>query len=372
MQDWVKEKLAKVEELYPKKRVEKSKRRWTKIWNGEKDYDRYPFVLYPSSFSWYDAMHTPEERLRVTLDELIVHGQFDDDFIPSLFPGCRPSTIPNILGADEVELDGDYTSKKILENPDDVYLLPAPNIDCEVATGWYEMQKYFVKETEGRLPVHVVDMQGPVDVAAQIWSYDDLFVCAYTDPDAFHHLLNKVCDAFIMFWKKQQEILGDHFVGTHLFGWDWLPAGMGASVSADSMVMVSPDFYEEFFAPHLVRIGREFGGLSVHSCGDFRAVIPNLTKTEGVRAINASQLTAEQLVGAGVGNETLVIATLDIKDAQKTAELIKENDLRMSTTFYYTKTVVDSSVSGPIAWSELDMDVVRKDNEKIIEMFSQI
>ncbi len=372
MQDWVKEKLDQVEVLYPKERVEKSKERWTKLWNGEKDYDRYPFVLYPSSFSWYDAVDGSDERLRKTLDELIIHGQFDDDFIPSLFPGCRQSTIPNILGADEVEIDGDFTCKKILENPNDVYSLPAPNIDCEVATGWYEMQKYFIAETEGRLPVHVVDMQGPVDAAAQIWSYDDLFVCAYTDPDEYHHLMKHVCDAFSMFWKKQMEVCGEHFVGTHLFGWDWMPPNMGASISADSLAMVSGDFYDEFFKPHLERVSKQFGGLVVHSCGNFTQTIPNLVATEGVRAINASQLTCKELVDAGINNETLVIATLDINDAEETAALIKEHDLRMSITFFEPSPVVDGMGGGPQPWSEQDMDAAQRRCKEISTLFATL
>jgi len=372
MQDWVKEKLDQVEALYPKKRVEKSKERWTKLWNGEKDYDRYPFVLYPSSFSWYDAVDGPEERLRKTLDELIVHGQFDDDFIPSLFPGCRQSTIPNILGADEVEIDGDFTCKKILEDPNDVYSLPAPNVDCEVATGWYEMQKYFIKETEGRLPVHVVDMQGPVDAAAQIWSYDDLFVCAYTDPDEYHHLMKHVCDAFSMFWEKQMEVCGEHFVGTHLFGWDWMPPNMGASISADSLAMVSGEFYEEFFKPHLERVSKRFGGLVVHSCGNFTQTIPNLVKTEGVRAINASQLTAKELVDAGINNDTLVIATLDINDAEETAALIKEHDLRMSITFYEPAPMVDGMGGGPQAWCDQDLDAAHRRCDEVKALFAAL
>lgn len=372
MQDWIKGKLEQVEALYPKERVERSKERWTKLWNGEKDYDRYPYVLYPSSFAWYDDVHTGEERLRATLDELIVRGHLNDDLIPSLFPGCRQSTIPNILGAREVVLDGDFTCKKILENPEDVYSLPAPNLDCEVARGWYEMQKYFIEETEGRLPVHVVDMQGPVDAAAQIWSYDDLFVCAYTDPDEYHHLMKHVSDAYTAFWKKQHEVCGDLFVGTHLFGWDWMPPNMGATISADSLAMVSPDFYDQYFKPHLERVSKEFNGLVVHSCGDFRAVIPNMIKTEGVHAINASQLTCKKLVEAGIGNETLVIATLDINDAEETAALIKEHDLRMSITFFESAPMVDGMGGWPQPWCEQDMDAAQRRCDEISALFATL
>lgn len=373
MKDWVKEKLDQVEALYPVERVEKSKERWTKIWNGEKDYDRYPFVLYPSSFAWYDDVHTGEERLRATLDELIIHGTFDDDMIPSLFPGCKQSTIPNILGAEEIIVGNDYNCKSIINSSEDVNALPAPSLEkSPVAQSWFEMQEYFLEETEGRLPIHVVDMQGPVDVAAQIWNYDGLFVAAYTEPKVYHYLMERVTEAFIMFWKKQQKILGDNFVGTHLFGWDWVPPGMGASLSADSMMMVSPDFYNEFFKPHLERIGQVFGGLSVHSCGDFRQVIPNIMQTGNVRAINASQLTARALIDAGVDSDVVLIATLDIKDAPETAKLIKDNDLRMSITFYQQETSANSTIGQPQAWVSQDMDKAKKDAQRVADIFADL
>lgn len=80
------------------------------------------------------------------------------------------------------------------------------------------MQKYLLEETEGRIPVHVTDMQGPVDVAGQLWGYDNLFISAYEEPEYYNKLLAKLTRAFILFWKSQKEILGDSFAGTHLKG----------------------------------------------------------------------------------------------------------------------------------------------------------
>jgi len=137
----------------------------------------------------------------------------------------------------------------------------------------------FLEETEGRLPVHVVDMQGPADVCGKLWNYGDFLLSAYTDPDAYHSLMTRVTDAFIMFWDAQRSLLGDKFIGTHLFGWSYVPTDAGASVSADSLVMISPGFYDEFYSPYLQRIGAAFGGVAVHSCGDFSAVLPRMLKT---------------------------------------------------------------------------------------------
>jgi len=95
MKDWVKAKLDIIDELFPPHRIDRSKNRWTKLWTGEPDFDEYPFVLLASSFDYYAGSHTPEQRLRFSLDKLILHGQFQDDFVPTLFPGCKQLTRPH-------------------------------------------------------------------------------------------------------------------------------------------------------------------------------------------------------------------------------------------------------------------------------------
>ncbi len=371
MKNWIKEKLDTIDKLYPPERIENSKNRWTKLWNGETDFDRYPFAFWPT-FDYYNGSHTPEERLRVSLDEIILHGNLQDDFIPAIFPGCKQSTMPNILGVKEICCDGDFTCEKTIEKTEDIFSMPEPSLEkSHVAQDWLNMQKYFVEETEGKLPVHVVDMQGPVDVCAQVWSYDDLFIAAYVEPEAFHHIMNISTNAFIMFWEKQKDLLGDLFVGTHLFGWDWLPQGMGASVSADSLVMVSPDFYDEFFKPYLVKIGEKFGGLSVHSCGDFTAALPRVCATPTVKAINASQLTAKQMVDAGLTKDTIAIATLNYDDAEDTFKLIKDHDLRMSTTFFFPFPVKDGRFVPMKNWTKEEWYNVKKAEEKFLGIWTQ-
>jgi len=256
MKRWVKEKIKYINELFPAERIEKSKERWRHIWNGEKITDRYPFVYTPCLFDYYDDVHTPEERLRLSLDEFLIHGRLNDDFIPTLFPGCRQSTIPNMFGAREIVKRNDYTCERIIFKYSDIDNLPDPEIvPGMVAYEWLEMQKYFLEETEGCIPIHVVDMQGPADVAAQLFGYDNMLTLAFESPEYFHKLMSKVTDAFILFWKKQKELLGDCFVGTHLFGWSWVPDNIGASLSADSLVMISPEYYEEFYKPYFIKIG---------------------------------------------------------------------------------------------------------------------
>ncbi|MHB8963729.1 MAG: hypothetical protein ACYC5K_11315, partial [Saccharofermentanales bacterium] len=166
---WVKDRLDRIDELYPADRINTSKERFRRIWNGEKPKDRYPFTYGQLTFDYYDDVHTPEERLRHTLDEIIVHGALNDDYIPSLFPGCKQSTIPSMFGAEEIRVGNDYTCRKIIHRVEDIDRLPAPSVQRgTVAYEWLEMQRYMLEATDGRIPVHVTDMQGPMDVAGQL------------------------------------------------------------------------------------------------------------------------------------------------------------------------------------------------------------
>jgi hypothetical protein len=98
MRDTIREKLNRIAELYPKERLDKSKERWRRAWGGEPVLDHYPF-MYSPSFDYYDAALDMDAWLNRLLDEIIRRGPIDDDFIPTLFPGCRQSTIPVMLGA---------------------------------------------------------------------------------------------------------------------------------------------------------------------------------------------------------------------------------------------------------------------------------
>lgn len=203
MKKWLKEKIQIIDDLYPHERLERSKRRIEKIWAGEIPEDRYPFVYSPLKLSYYDEVNSPEERLKLLLDEHIFRGRIDDDFIPTLFPGCRQGTIPNMFGAKELVVDGNYSSERIIQDLSDINNLPEPSIaPGTVAYEWLEMQRFFLEETEGRLPINVVDMQGPVEVCAKLWGYDEFFITAFSEPEICHKLMDKLADAFILFWSK--------------------------------------------------------------------------------------------------------------------------------------------------------------------------
>ncbi len=367
------EKLDIIDDLFTPERLVKSKERWRRLWNDEPVLDRYPFVYAPINVNYYAPAMNPEERLRVMLDEIILRGTIQDDFIPAFFPGCRQATIPNMFGAPEIKVGTSYDCERIIFEADDVYRLPSLSMgEGTIANEWIAMQAYVMRETDNRLPIHVTDMQGPVDVCGQMWGYDNLLAAAYTDPDEYHYLLEKVATAFNFFWQSQKFMAGKLFVGTHLFGWDWVPEGMGATVSADSLVMVSSNFYQEFFQPYLEQISEYCGGITVHSCGDFSATIPALLKTKGIRGINAGQMTLAQLVNAGATKKVVIIAWANDGNIEETFQLIREHNLRVSLTIGNYWPWENGTPKPMSAWSADEREMFDGQFEKVLSLATNV
>ena len=367
VQDSIRRKLDQIDACFPPERLAKSKERWRRLWHGEPLLDRCPFTFGPIQHDYYQPDTTPQSVLLVLLDEIIARGALDDDFIPAFFPGCRQSTIPSMFGAREINSDGDYSCEQqryhSLEDIDRVELHIAPG---SPAQAWLHMQQAVLEMTEGRLPVHVTDMQGPADVCGKLVGYETLFTWAYEEPERYHRLMARATEAFITFWDAQCRLCGELFVNTHLFGWNWTPADAGASLSADSLVMISPDFYRACYQPYLQRIGEKYGGLAVHSCGDFSAVAPVLCATPGVRAVNAGQMTVPDLQAAGVDSRTLISAGVMLQHIEDTLQCMREHRLRVDLTIFGIWPATETGVIPPAEWTPEHRNTMQRKQQQLI------
>lgn len=326
----IRAKLDRIHGLYPSERLEASKARWRWLWNGGKRPDRQPFYYATYKPRYYGTIYaTAEELLHARLDEYLVRGHLNDDYIPALFTGCKTSTIPSMFGAREVRVGWTYDCEPVLGSIEEVPKLPEPTLAGTTAEQWIRTQEMLVEETEGELPVHVIDMQGPADVCGKLLGYDEFLVGAYTAPEAFHQLMEKATRAFVLLWEAQRNLLGDLFVPTHLGALSWVPNDRRTSVSVDSLDMIGPEFYDEFFKPHMEALGDQLGAITVHSCGDPSPVLPNVAATRQVVGVNAAQRTLEQVAHAGIGAETVIVGQAPVGGMEDTLSLIREKGLRV-------------------------------------------
>jgi hypothetical protein len=371
MQDWVKYKLEAIEKLYPPERISKNKRRWEGIWHGEKPVDRYPYLLSFPLFRPYITNLPPREHLEKYLDVFLFRGWLNDDYIPAIFPGLNNATIPNMFGAECIKNGEETTSTKLISSYDDISRLPEPRIEKgSIAQKWLDTEAYFLDETEGRIPIHVIDMQGPFDACSHIWNYDGLFICGYEEPDLLHLLLSKMTNAFILLWNAQKKLLGDAFVGTHLGAWDYVPQNNGASMSVDSLVMPSPAFYDEFYKPQLECVGKTLNGLTIHSCGKFPAVIPNINNTSGIKAIHAGQMTVTELCEAGLSNNMVALTASKPDELKKNLDTAINNKIRPCFTVDGFWGQIKSDVANPATWSDYEKNFAKEFEESICKILT--
>jgi len=289
----VKRKVDRVYELFDQQRLESSKRRLRAVWTGRMPEDRLPFVFsyYPFKSKLHGLLmdfgyYSVEETLHYYLDACIAHANLDDDYIPSVYPGLRQGVLATAFGCEEIRVGDQFYVKPVITKVDDIFELARPDVR---ATG---LTKTFIERigalhraTEGRLPVHGT-VQGVVSTAAMMWSATDLMLAFYDHPEAVHHLLDILTDAFIEFVKAQIEVTEGTLIPIHCMPYAWFPPGAGMADSEDDLALISPAIFTEFVKPCLERISDAFGGLVIHSCGCFKNLLGPLKTVRGLKGVN--------------------------------------------------------------------------------------
>ena len=169
--------VSKIKALFSEERIAESRARLEAVWNLEFPEacpeqgrgDRIPFVFssfpFPSQFhgllmdfAGYDAAVT----LAYQLEGIKARAVLNDDYIPSLYPGCRQGTIPTAFGCEEFVRQGQFYTKPIVRDIKDIYNLKKPDLAKKGFTSVIlERIRYFRNQTQGQLPIHICDMQGP-------------------------------------------------------------------------------------------------------------------------------------------------------------------------------------------------------------------
>jgi hypothetical protein len=146
--------------------------------------------------------------------------------------------------------------------------------------------RYFIEKTEGRVPIRLTDIQGPLDSAALIMGHTEFFTAMRTHPWEVHHLLKLITDFTIECAGAQRGIVrGSRVEFVPSLFQPWMPDWFGISVSNDVCVMISAEEHDDFCLPYLNQISDAFGGLYIHSCGNWLHQIPSLAKVRGLRGL---------------------------------------------------------------------------------------
>ena len=314
--------VAEIQRRYPPARIATARARLLAVWNGNSagsagdHVDGIPFIFLgvPNNTGANGAMlgearYPREEMLAYLLETILARAGVDDDYIPSLSPGCRQGLIPTAYGAREEWTSDHYWLSPVLASAEEVDGLPQPDLSRDgVAAEILEHTRFFRRATEGRLPVQMPDMQGPLDLAGNMLGAERLMVEMYDHPAAVHRLLDRMTRDFISYMHLQEEAAGGTLVPIHCMPTVWLPPGSAMSLSEDLLAVISPRFYPTFARPYNERVAAEFGRVVIHSCGSWEHNLAGLAQTQGLLGVNfgVSETNVER-VAARFGRRSVLL-----------------------------------------------------------------
>lgn len=175
-----------------------------------------------------------------------------------------------------------------------------------------EMIEVFLDFSQGQLPMSWCDLQAPINVAGGgLVDVSHFFMAFYDAPERVQELLAATAQVIVDFTQRQSELIGDALARPG-HGFASSRRGTGIGLSTDNLIMISPAMYRRFCVPVVAAIGEHFGGVAIHSCGDWgrwlEAVkgIPNLRVVDGAfspqtdPAYNNCEHFRDALTGTGI------------------------------------------------------------------------
>lgn len=285
--------LIKYDADYPQARLEALRTETEKEWHHSRDRLTMPYIIIENGRR--DFPETPSDtsfEQQLLIEQLLLirnHAQWNDSFYPGIGSGIAQSTIPSAFGCAEEFANGNMNVVPCIQQVQDVYCLPEPDFTAKTTAGkMLSNMRYCYKRTQGKIPVYITDMQGPFSIAAQMWGIEDFILALYDEPEAAHHLLKRCTDAIIQYFHAMDRAVEENLIPIHCHPVLWMPKDQGVAVSDDFAAIISPDIFREFSMPYLEQIGKEFGGLTLHSCGSLNHMVQALNEMDTLRALNFS------------------------------------------------------------------------------------
>jgi len=312
--------------IWKQNSTEARKQRWEALWAME-DLPR-PLWFIPATPVLSVALNRMRKRIPVTslftdrdvqLQASLKFNRFfermqkywsKDDFVTHLQPQVGVSAFASAFGC-EVSFPPDNLpwSRPVIkagEPADKVNEMEQPGARAGLLGDVLDYAEYFDKAAGGRCPIAVTDLQGPMDTAYLVWDSCDFMVGMFDHPAEVHRLMRMCTDLIIDHVREMKKRVRE-FVPAH-FPPVYLPDGMGIAVSEDALAVLSAPLYEEFSLPYINELSEEFGGVLIHSCGNFEHQLGVLEKVHNLRGINFGvSETRFEAVWERFGGRTAVI-----------------------------------------------------------------
>jgi hypothetical protein len=137
------------------------------------------------------------------------------------------------------------------------------------------------------LQIALPDLQGPLDVAEQLWG-NDVFLAFYEHPDLLQSLLHHVVEAVLALeaiyrpWTTSR--LESFASPQHLW---YIPGRL--MIRDDAAIMLSAEMYRREVAPHDARLLKALDGGTLHFCGNGAHLLEPMLGIESAKGFDFGQ-----------------------------------------------------------------------------------
>lgn len=159
---------------------------------------------------------------------------------------------------------------------------------CELMQKVLDTIRYLREQTGDSIPIALTDTQSPNDTASLILDTSEFFASSIAEPEMLEPLMDMVTRLIIEFSELQIEAIGRANLASpgHIMPSD--VSLRGISVSDDNMAVISPASYQNTSLPYNSRLSEHFGGIAIHTCGNYKHTLPLMMETPGLAMVDCA------------------------------------------------------------------------------------
>lgn len=250
-----------------------------------------PFLVHVNGpCSFYTAGKSIEKSFQNNLSDFVKTLEYLSDTLPYIEPWFGTGVYAQAFGGVYFWRENEcpachYKYKDINE----IKNINKPSIaESEMLQHVKKSLEYICEQTAGRIPICMTDTQSPNDVATLILDAVEVFTAFYMDPDAIKYFLQMITDIVEEFSLLQKNIIGKALASPGHIMANSSIYGKGISISDDNLAVCSQKTNEEFLLPYDIQLGQKFGGVAIHSCGNWAHTMPIIVQSPDVFMIDCA------------------------------------------------------------------------------------
>jgi len=283
-----------------------------------------------------------EPMLAEQLEAIARVMEAPNDWIPYLEPWHGVGVFAEAFGCpfEWNDTDAPWT-RTIVDNIEDLRRLKLPRVkEAKLLQHVLRTTEYFEEQTNGRVHIAATDTQSPVDTLSLICDPTWMLTEIADYPEDFHRVLSGITDLIIELTLEQRKLCSKPVMPGHTI---WSPGIFGGiSLSEDMLVMLSPDYYNEFAKPYNERIADALGGVTIHSCGRWGRLFDSVKQTRGLTMVDLAISKAydpgpnepEDIIAGFEGTGIPVQVRADYSDIEK-LDVLLSSGVRLNLVMWW-------------------------------------